>query len=123
MLLRVSTFVYISPRALILDSVSVGSVQNIADIPDDLKLVFRTAFELDPRVVVDLALDRSPYIDQSQSMNLYVATPTTQILVCALAYFPSTSSFIGFYEARRPALRLETWLENRPVLLEDGAPC
>ena len=59
----------------------LGSVKNISDVPDDLKLVFRTAFELDPQVVVDLALDRSPYIDQSQSMNLYIATPTTPVLV------------------------------------------
>ena len=58
-----------------------GSIQDLPDIPADLKLVFRTAFELDPRAVVDLALDRSPYIDQSQSMNLYVATPTTSVLV------------------------------------------
>ena len=56
-------------------------MQDILDVPTDLKAVFRTAFELDPRVVVDLALDRSPYIDQSQSMNLYVASPTTSVLV------------------------------------------
>ena len=67
---------------------AAGSIQDIPDIPADLKLVFRTAFELDPRAVVDLALDRSPYIDQSQSMNLYVAAPTTPVLVRSVHVAP-----------------------------------
>ena len=88
------SFDSLSTRPLIRRSIPLGSVQDIADIPDDLKLVFRTAFELDPRVVVDLALDRSPYIDQSQSMNLYVATPTTPVLVCPLISVAWKCSFI-----------------------------
>ena len=46
---------------------------------------------MDPRVVVDLALDRSPYIDQSQSMSLYVAEPTTASLVRSICLFHYTN--------------------------------
>ena len=75
-------FIALRPFLFRIDTLaSLGSVQNNPDVPVDLKAVFRTAFELDPRAVVDLALDRSPYIDQSQSMSLYIAAPTTSVLV------------------------------------------
>lgn len=49
-----------------------GSVQHLDGLTDDEKLVFRTAFEIDQRWVIDLAADRAPYICQSQSINLYL---------------------------------------------------
>ncbi|MEB3768223.1 ribonucleoside-diphosphate reductase subunit alpha [Acinetobacter sp. MD2] len=50
-----------------------GSVQKIARIPDDLKALFATAFEVDPRWIVDAASRRQKWIDQAQSLNLYIA--------------------------------------------------
>ena len=52
-----------------------GSVQAIAAIPDDLKKLYRTVWELSMRTVIDMAADRGPYVCQSQSMNLYSADP------------------------------------------------
>lgn len=49
-----------------------GSVQHLDGLTDDEKLIFRTAFEIDQRWVIDLAADRAPYICQSQSINLYL---------------------------------------------------
>lgn len=49
-----------------------GSVQHLECLSDDEKSVFRTAFELDQRWIVDLAADRAPYICQSQSINLFL---------------------------------------------------
>lgn len=49
-----------------------GSVQHLDGLSDDEKLIFRTAFEIDQRWVIDLAADRAPYICQSQSINLYL---------------------------------------------------
>ncbi|HEV2572572.1 MAG TPA: ribonucleoside-diphosphate reductase subunit alpha [Beijerinckiaceae bacterium] len=49
-----------------------GSVQHLDFLTDDEKAVFRTAFEIDQRWVVDLAADRAPYVCQSQSINLYL---------------------------------------------------
>ena len=53
-----------------------GSIQNIARIPDELKQLYTTAFELDPRWLVEAASRRQKWIDQAQSLNLYMATPS-----------------------------------------------
>ena len=50
-----------------------GSVQQIGRIPDDLKALFATAFEVEPRWMVDAASRRQKWIDQAQSLNLYIA--------------------------------------------------
>ena len=50
-----------------------GSVQKISRIPDDLKAIFATAFEVEPRWLVDAASRRQKWIDQAQSLNLYIA--------------------------------------------------
>ena len=50
-----------------------GSVQNIDRIPDDLKALFATAFEVEPRWMVDAASRRQKWIDQAQSLNLYIS--------------------------------------------------
>ncbi|WP_045860797.1 ribonucleoside-diphosphate reductase subunit alpha [Teredinibacter purpureus] len=50
-----------------------GSVQKIDRIPDDLKLLYATAFEVEPRWIVDAASRRQKWIDQAQSLNLYIA--------------------------------------------------
>ena len=62
-----------------------GSVQSIVGIPDDIKSIFRTAFELDPHDLIDMAVDRSPFIDQSQSLSMFVAQPTPPLLVSSLS--------------------------------------
>jgi len=53
-----------------------GSVQNIASIPEDLKLLYRTVWEIPQRAIIDMAADRGAYIDQSQSLNIHIADPT-----------------------------------------------
>ncbi len=50
-----------------------GSVQQIGRVPDDLKALFATAFEVEPRWMVDAASRRQKWIDQAQSLNLYIA--------------------------------------------------
>ena len=49
-----------------------GSVQHLEGLSDDEKSVFRTAFEIDQRWVIELAADRAPLICQGQSLNLYL---------------------------------------------------
>ena len=53
-----------------------GSVQNIEGFPEDLKDVYKTVWETSQKTVIDMAADRAPFIDQTQSMNLWLATPT-----------------------------------------------
>ena len=57
-----------------------GSVQNIDRIPDDLKQLYCTAFEIDPRWLVEAGSRRQKWIDQAQSLNLYMAEPSGQKL-------------------------------------------
>ena len=49
-----------------------GSIQEIDGIPDDLKALYKTAYELSQKVIIDMAADRGAYICQSQSLNLFV---------------------------------------------------
>ena len=49
-----------------------GSVQSIDRVPDDLKAIYATAFEVEPRWIVDAASRRQKWIDQAQSLNLYI---------------------------------------------------
>ncbi|CDJ44116.1 ribonucleoside-diphosphate reductase, large subunit, putative [Eimeria tenella] len=53
-----------------------GSVQYIAEIPEDLKLLYRTVWEIKQRSIVDMAVDRAPFVDQSQSLNIHMVNPT-----------------------------------------------
>jgi len=54
---------------------SNGSVQDFPDIPQDLKDLYKTVWEISQKVIIDMAADRGAYICQSQSMNLFVENP------------------------------------------------
>jgi ribonucleoside-diphosphate reductase alpha chain len=49
-----------------------GSVQNIAEIPDNIKALYKTVWEISQKVIINMAADRGAYICQSQSLNLFV---------------------------------------------------
>ena len=49
-----------------------GSVQNIKEIPDNIKALYKTVWEISQKVIINMAADRGAYICQSQSMNLFV---------------------------------------------------
>jgi ribonucleoside-diphosphate reductase alpha chain len=53
-----------------------GSVQNISNFPEDLKETYKTVWETSQKSVIDMAADRAPFIDQTQSMNLWLSTPS-----------------------------------------------
>jgi len=57
-----------------------GSVRDIPGIPDDIKRLFKTAWEMKQKVILDLAVARGPYVCQSQSLNLFVTSPTFNVL-------------------------------------------
>ncbi|CDF37905.1 ribonucleoside-diphosphate reductase alpha chain [Chondrus crispus] len=52
-----------------------GSVQNIPEIPADIRALYKTVWEISQKRILDLAADRGAYIDQSQSMNIHMAAP------------------------------------------------
>jgi len=83
-----------------------GSIQEIAEIPDELKVIYRTAWELPQKALIDLAAARGPYIDQSQSLNLFMATPTIGKLSSMYAYAWKKGLKTTYYLRSRPATRI-----------------
>ncbi|MBE1585424.1 ribonucleoside-diphosphate reductase subunit alpha [Nonomuraea angiospora] len=83
-----------------------GSVQTVAGIPDDLKVLYRTAWELPQKALIDLAAARQPYIDQSQSLNLFMASPTIGKLSSMYAYAWKRGLKTTYYLRSRPATRI-----------------
>lgn len=57
-----------------------GSVQGIEEIPDNLKQVYMTVWEIPQKSIIEHAAARGPFVDQSQSMNLYMMTPDIRLL-------------------------------------------
>jgi ribonucleoside-diphosphate reductase alpha chain len=54
-----------------------GSIQNIKEIPEEIKEIYKTVWEIKQRSLIDMSADRGAYICQSQSLNLFVDSPTT----------------------------------------------
>lgn len=51
-------------------------MQSIPEIPEDVKDLYRTSWEIKQRALIDMAADRGAFIDQSQSFNVFVQDPT-----------------------------------------------
>jgi ribonucleotide reductase alpha subunit len=60
--------------------ISEGSVKDIDKIPDDIKQIYKTVWEIKQKNIIDMAADRGAFIDQTQSMNLFVSDPDPNIL-------------------------------------------
>ena len=63
-----------------------GSVQNIDQIPQELKQIYKTVWEIKQRVVLEMAADRGIYVDQSMSLNIHLDNPTYAKLTGLLLY-------------------------------------
>ena len=77
-----------------------GSVQNIEQIPEHLKQLYKTAWELKQRTLIDQAADRGMYVCQSQSLNLFVARPDLKSLSSMHFYSWSKGLKTGIYYLR-----------------------
>ena len=93
-----------------------GSVQNIIDIPDDLKELYKTVWEMSQKTIIDMAADRGVYIDQSQSMNLFVESPTVSKLSSMHMYAWKQGLKTGMYYLRSKA-------KARPIQFSLEAEC
>jgi ribonucleoside-diphosphate reductase alpha chain len=86
---------------------SDGSVQGITSIPEDVRLLFRTAWELPQKSLIDIAAARQPFIDQSQSLNLFLASPTIGKLSSMYLYAWKAGLKTTYYLRSRPATRIQ----------------
>ena len=80
-----------------------GSIQNIVDIPDEIKKLYRTVWEIKMKDVIDMAADRGRFIDQSQSMNLFMESPTLSKLSSMHMYAWKKGLKTGMYYLRSKA--------------------
>ena len=80
-----------------------GSIQNIVDIPDDIKKLYKTVWEISQKCIIDMAVDRGHFIDQSQSMNLFMESPTMSKLSSMHMYAWKAGLKTGMYYLRSKA--------------------
>jgi ribonucleoside-diphosphate reductase alpha chain len=83
-----------------------GSVQDIEQIPPAIRGVFRTAWEIPMRSLIDMAAERGAFIDQSQSLNLFVAAPTIGKLSSMYLHAWKQGLKTTYYLRSRPATRI-----------------
>jgi ribonucleoside-diphosphate reductase alpha chain len=85
---------------------SDGSIQNIAEIPEAIRSVYRTAWEIPMRSLIDMAADRGAFIDQSQSLNLFVQNPNIGKLSSMYMYAWKKGLKTTYYLRSRPATEI-----------------
>ncbi|HMX60554.1 MAG TPA: ribonucleoside-diphosphate reductase subunit alpha [Chitinophagales bacterium] len=82
-----------------------GSIQSIEGIPQETKELYKTAWEIKQRAIIDMAADRGAFIDQSQSLNLFMESPNYKKLTSAHFYAWEKGLKTGMYYLRsRPAV-------------------
>ncbi len=109
--------------------VADGSIQGIEAIPADIRLRYRTAWELPQRALIDLAAARTPFIDQAQSLNLFQAQPTIGKLSSMYRYAWKQGLKTTYYLRSRPATRInqttvgQTRPEAAPETVSEDVAC
>jgi ribonucleoside-diphosphate reductase alpha chain len=98
-----------------------GSIQAIDGIPDLLKAVYRTAWELPQKALIDLAAARGPYLDQSQSLNLFMESPSIGRLSSMYMYAWKSGLKTTYYLRSRPATRIAKATVSAPVFNDQQA--
>jgi ribonucleoside-diphosphate reductase alpha chain len=83
-----------------------GSIQGIDELPEDLRSIYRTAWEIPMRSLIDMAADRGPFIDQSQSLNLFVESPNIGRLSSMYMYAWKRGIKTTYYLRSRPATKI-----------------
>ena len=101
--------------------VNEGSVQDVDRIPNDLKEIYRTAWEIPMKSLIEMAADRGAYIDQSQSLNLFMESPTIGKLSSMYMYAWKQGLKTTYYLRSRPATRInQTTVSTNPETPPDG---
>ncbi|HEU4663948.1 MAG TPA: ribonucleoside-diphosphate reductase subunit alpha, partial [Dokdonella sp.] len=83
-----------------------GSVQSIAELPEELRAIYRTVWETPMRALVDMAADRGAFIDQSQSLNLFIENPSIGQLSSMYMHAWKRGLKTTYYLRSRPATRI-----------------
>ncbi|MEU8471523.1 ribonucleoside-diphosphate reductase subunit alpha [Streptomyces sp. NPDC029006] len=93
-----------------------GSVQDFAWIPEEVRRLYRTAWEIPQRGLIDMAAARTPFLDQAQSLNLFLETPTIGKLSSMYAYAWKSGLKTTYYLRSRPATRIARAAQAQPAI-------
>ena len=77
-----------------------GSVQDIKEIPENIRKLFLTSYEISKKELINMSVDRSPFIDQSQSLNHFISVPSKQIIQTIHIYGWKSGLKTGSYYIR-----------------------
>ncbi|MFJ9178263.1 ribonucleoside-diphosphate reductase subunit alpha [Streptomyces sp. NPDC102360] len=99
-----------------------GSVQGFTWVPEDVRELYRTAWEIPQRGLIDMAAARTPYLDQAQSLNLFMETPTIGKLSSMYAYAWKSGLKTTYYLRSRPATRIARAAGNSTVPAQTTTP-
>ncbi len=99
-----------------------GSIANIQAIPEDIRRIYRTVWELPMKELINMAADRGAYIDQSQSLNLFMESPDIGKLSSMYMYAWKKGIKTTYYLRSRPATRIRktTVIENNGTATTDA---
>ncbi|EWS74832.1 ribonucleoside-diphosphate reductase, alpha subunit (macronuclear) [Tetrahymena thermophila SB210] len=100
-----------------------GSVSQVPDIPDDIKQLYKTVWEVSQKAIINLAVGRSPFIDQSQSLNIHISDPSYSKITSMHFYAWEKGLKTGMYYLRsRPAADpIKFTLDVESLLREAGS--
>lgn len=94
-----------------------GSVANIPSIPDDIKAIYKTVWEISQKKVIDMAADRGAFVCQSQSLNIHLQAPTMGQLTSMHFYGWKKGLKTGMYYLRtRPAAQAIQFTVDQSIL-------
>lgn len=97
-----------------------GSIQNIPSIPEDLKKIYKTVWEISNKVILNLAAERAPFVDHSQSLNIYVEKPSYGVLTSIHFYGWRKGLKTGMYYLRiKPAAKPIQFTVDKSKLLTE----
>jgi ribonucleoside-diphosphate reductase alpha chain len=100
-----------------------GSVQGIEELPTEVRAIYRTAWEIPMRSLIDMAADRGAFIDQGQSLNLFVESPNIGQLSSMYFYAWKRGLKTTYYLRSRPATRItKATVESPRVAPSEGDP-
>lgn len=89
-----------------------GSVADIERIPEEIRAIYRTAWEIPQRSLIDMAAARGAFIDQSQSLNLFMESPTIGKLSSMYLHAWQSGLKTTYYLRSRPATRINQTTTN-----------
>jgi ribonucleoside-diphosphate reductase alpha chain len=100
-----------------------GSIQGIEEIPADVRAIYRTVWEMPMRSLIDMAADRGAFIDQSQSLNLFMESPNIGQMSSMYMYAWQRGLKTTYYLRSRPATKIAKVTAAAPVSEAAAVTC